>query len=158
MEAGASGREAILLVEDDPIVALAARHALEDMGFHVTTAPHGAAALHHVRSAHSASSSSALAAPCPAGAAPETPQHCGPFMLAIVDVGLPDMSGTKVVQALRDLAPTLPIIIASGHAWAELEEEFSNLSAIFRLDKPYSGASLRNALCSMGIQPPHPEA
>ncbi|MGE4373347.1 MAG: response regulator [Xanthobacter sp.] len=171
MEAGPSGRDAILLVEDEPIVALAARHALEDMGFHVATASHGAAALHHARSALGGSPAvqagnapagsttpQALpeAAPLPA-ASLSTPLSCS-LLLAIVDVGLPDMSGIAVAQALRELAPKLPIIIASGHAWEELEEELSSLSAIFRLDKPYSGASLRNALCRLGIAFPQPES
>ncbi len=125
------GLGAVLLVEDDPIVALVARQILEEYGFSVTVAPNGETALGHVR-------------------APLASKITG-FALAMVDVGLPDISGVTVARTLRDLLPALPIIIASGHALDELEQELEGIDTLTLLGKPYDGASLLGALSSMGF-------
>lgn len=123
----------ILLVEDEPIVALVAQQVLEELGFHVTVAPHGEAALSHARSAFTGRADAPV------------------FVLAVIDVGLPDISGVMVVHQIRDMAPALPIIIASGHAVDELELEFRSFEALTLLCKPYDGASLQHALGRMGF-------
>lgn len=38
----------------------------------------------------------------------------GKFDVAIVDLFMPDMDGLKVVEAIRQIDPGLPIIVASG--------------------------------------------
>ncbi|MGQ3672940.1 response regulator [Xanthobacter sp. TB0136] len=122
---------AVLLVEDEPVVAMVARQVLEEYGFTVTVAPHGEAALSCARTAFSS--------------VPEA------FVLAMVDVGLPDMPGLVVVNSLRELAPALPIIIASGHARDELEEAFSAVPSLAFLGKPYDGAGLQHVLRGIGF-------
>lgn len=69
----------------------------------------------------------------------------------MIDVGLPDISGVMVAHQIRSMAPSLPIIIASGHAADELERELQGVETLFMLGKPYDGASLQNALSTMGF-------
>ncbi len=127
------GLGTVLLVEDEPIVALVAQQVLEEHGFHVTVAPHGEAALSQARTAFTKQNAPSV------------------FVLAVIDVGLPDISGVMVAHQIRSMAPSLPIIIASGHAADELEQEFQNFETIALLSKPYDGASLQNALRAIGF-------
>lgn len=127
-----------LLVEDEPFVALAARQILEDHGFEVAGVTHGAAALAHLRSALNG----ATAVP----------------VLAVVDVGLPDISGDDLVRELMALAPELPVIIATGYGTETVERAFAGQPHIAFLDKPYDGATLRAALLRLGFAVEEEEA
>lgn len=126
------GRGTVLLVEDEPIVALLAREILEEHGFQVTVASHGRVALSHAR------------------AAPERP-HTAAIVLAVVDLGLPDMGGGDVVRELRQITPDLSIIIATGYDTAELESEFGAMTRLVLLSKPYNSAALRDAMRTLGF-------
>ncbi len=79
------------MVEDDPEAALFAVHVLAKRGqFEVTHTPDPAVALR-------------LAA-------------AGGFDLVLTDVDMPGMSGLELLDALRRIAPTLPIAVLTGHA------------------------------------------
>lgn len=121
-------RGMVLLVEDEPFVALVARQILEDHGFEVSVVSHGQAALDFARA--------------PAG---------NRVVLAVVDVGLPDMRGDAVVRALAEVRPDLPVIIATGYGTSDLEGEFGASPRIALMGKPYDGATLRQALRRLGF-------
>ncbi|GGF64940.1 hypothetical protein GCM10007301_25900 [Azorhizobium oxalatiphilum] len=120
-------RGTALLVEDEPFVAMVARQILEDEGFEVEVASTGGGALSYMdRDGH------ALA-------------------MAVVDLGLPDMSGNELVQRLLSLRADLPIMIASGHGKAELQSLFGRNERMALLPKPYDVAMLRRALEELGF-------
>lgn len=127
-----AGRGTILLVEDEPFVALLAQQVLEDHGFTVVVTGQGRAALDHVK------------------AAPEP----GSLVLALVDIGLPDIGGDEVVRALRRLRPALPVVIATGYATEEIEAEFAAADGVVVIRKPYDVAMLRTTLRRLGIEMP----
>lgn len=118
-----------LLVEDDALVALLAQELLADAGFAVMLAPTGHAGV------------TALGAP-DAG-----------FTLAMVDMGLPDISGDVVVARLREIAPDLPVIIATGYSSGEIDDLFAKTPKVVVLHKPYNGALLSTALRTLGFAP-----
>jgi len=128
-------RGPVLLVEDDPFVALVAQQILEDHGFTVTVAGQGRTAVFEARAA----------AAGPEGRA---------FVLAVVDLGLPDIGGDEVVRALRAGAPELPVIIATGYDTNELQGEFGAAPRLTLLSKPYNGETLRAALRGLGFDVP----
>ena len=81
----------ILVVEDDPEAALFAVHVLAKRGqFEVTHTPDPAVALR-------------LAA-------------AGGFDLVLTDMDMPGMSGLELLDALRRIAPALPVAVLTGHA------------------------------------------
>lgn len=127
-----AGRGTILLVEDEPFVALVAQQVLEDHGFAVVVAAHGRAALDHVEGAGG-----------PDG-----------LVLAVVDMGLPDMGGDAVVRGLRQLLPALPVIVATGYATDEVEAEFTGIADVAVIRKPYDVRTLRTTLRRFGIEVP----
>jgi DNA-binding NtrC family response regulator len=55
------------------------------------------------------------------------------FDVVISDVGMPDMSGVELLEALRELDPDLPVVLTSG--WPEAS---TSLDAFAYLEKPVS--------------------
>src|SRR3954470_19733811 len=97
MSDGRSPRKA-LLVEDEALVAMIAEDYLGAIGFDPLCVDTAAGAL------------DALAN--------------GGLSLAVIDVGLPDMRGDDLAARVRQLAPDLPIVLASGFDSAELRQRF----------------------------------
>jgi len=108
-----------LLVEDEVLVAMVAIDALDDLGFRVLEASSAARALELAKA------------------------HEDGIAFAMVDLGLPDRPGEELVCELRDLYPTLPIIIASGKG---ADERVRSLANIALVTKPYNFEDLRAAI------------
>jgi DNA-binding NarL/FixJ family response regulator len=70
--------------------------------------------------------------------------------LAVLDLGLPDRSGDALVRELRELAPDLPILLASGQDDAALRRRFAAERQIGILQKPYTNEALRAAIAELG--------
>ncbi|MEP9376476.1 response regulator [Aquabacter sp. CN5-332] len=120
-------RGLLLLVEDEPFVAMVARQILEDEGFEVNVAGNAAAGLSYAEAKGPA------------------------LMAAVVDLGLPDMRGDELVGRLRALREDLPILVASGYGTAELQTLFAQDTRIALVGKPYDSATLRQALGTLGF-------
>jgi len=72
--------------------------------------------------------------------------------LVILDIGLPDISGTEVFAELRHLHPRLPILFATGHA-GDLEGQLGTLTGpVGSLLKPFSLASLTAAVHALDVR------
>ncbi len=92
-QAGPSGTERILLVEDDPGVRELAYQVLRDRGYEVVRATDGEEAL------------SVLAA-----------RRAEPFDLLVTDVIMPRLGGVELADGLAQEQPELPILFTSGYA------------------------------------------
>jgi PAS domain S-box-containing protein len=84
------GREHILFVDDDDIVAALARQGLQALGYRVTPKTLGAEALELFR---------------------ERPES---FDLLMADLDLPDLSGTQLTHRMQLIRPDLPVIFIAG--------------------------------------------
>jgi two-component system cell cycle sensor histidine kinase/response regulator CckA len=116
------GQLTVLIVEDDPHVAAGLRLALETEGVIV----------HHV-----STGSGALRA-------------IGSFVLdaAIIDVGLPDMDGTKVFeQGIK--GRKIPVIFSTGHADQARIAPYLTDRSVAYLRKPYSISVLLDTLAGV---------
>jgi DNA-binding response OmpR family regulator len=71
--------------------------------------------------------------------------------VAIVDVGLPDAKGDDLVRELTAMYASLPIIVASGYDLATLRERLRHLDRIGYLAKPYTLATLKDCLKTLGV-------
>lgn len=116
-----SDRGRVLLVEDDPLVSLLAGELIAEAGFAVVPATSGGVALAELAKG-------------------------GAFVLAVVDLGLPDMDGEVLVRRLRADVPHLPIIVATGYGPAEVEGLFAHIPGVSLMHKPYDSATLRALL------------
>ena len=73
---------------------------------------------------------------CATGARGLEEAAAGSFALAVLDIGLPDMSGLAVLEQLRALHPALPVIIITAHGNLENAMAAKQLGAAAYLVKP----------------------
>ncbi len=102
--------ETVLLVEDEPQVRLFAQRVLTRAGYRVEIADHGAQALKRLETVS------------------ELPA------LALIDLGLPGMTGSDLASQLQARFPHLPLLITSGEAYGAQEA----VGPIRFLPKPFS--------------------
>ena len=86
-----NNRKHVLLVEDDDVVRFLTVEILEEFGYRVQACGEAGGALDVLRSD----------APCD---------------LLMTDVGLPGLGGRELVEAARELRPSLPVLFASGYS------------------------------------------
>ncbi|MCP4340524.1 MAG: PAS domain S-box protein [Desulfobulbaceae bacterium] len=112
----------VLVVEDEPIVCDMAAAMLTNMGMTVLKAKDGLEAIEVFR------------------------QHKGTICCVLCDLTMPRMDGWETLAALRQLAPGIPFILASGYDQAHvMVGDHREWPQIF-LSKPYKMAKLKNAL------------
>ena len=102
----------ILVVDDEPTVLRALRVALEAQDYVVTAVLSGEDALSRITN--------------------------GAFDLVLLDLGLPGISGFDVIQRVRLLFPTLPIIVLSAQGEDAAKVEALDLGADDYVAKPFS--------------------
>ena len=98
----------ILIVDDDPLIAMSTVDMLEDLGHKVIEANSGAKALEIMKDGKA-------------------------IDLLITDYSMPKMTGAQLAKAARELRPGLPILMATG--FAELQPGMD--IDLPRLAKPY---------------------
>ena len=117
----------ILIVEDEVLIQILASDYLEEAGFNVDTAGSAAEAMNKL-------------ALIPGG-----------VDAAIVDMGLPDRKGDALIQEMRTMHPTLPVVVATGQETESTREAFKGVPNIAFVQKPYSAAGLLGALRALGV-------
>lgn len=106
-------KQHILVVEDEPHLAVGIRYNLEAAGFRVTTAGDGPAALKAIE------------------AAPDDVD------LVILDLMLPGMSGYAVCESIRRAGNAVPILILSARTLSEDRTRGFDVGANQYLSKPF---------------------
>jgi signal transduction histidine kinase/ActR/RegA family two-component response regulator len=116
------GGDTVLLVEDETMVREMASTILKRLGLTVLEAKDGIEAIEVFQ---------------------RQPDkiHC-----VLCDLTMPRMNGWETIAALHELAPDLPVILASGYDKAEVMSEDHSLLPKLFLSKPYSLKELREAL------------
>jgi PAS domain S-box-containing protein len=112
----------VLVVDDDARVRQAATTVLGQLGFRVLTAVDGADGLLQL-----------------AG-------HAGELHLVVLDVQMPRMGGEAFYVRMRELLPSVPVLIASGHLKASPGSEPARFADLPHLLKPFSQADFVRAL------------
>ena len=102
--------ERVLLVDDEAEFVEALSIRLENRGLVVDTAANGSAAIDRVRD--------------------------GTFDAIVLDLAMPGMNGIETLEALKDLAPNLQIILLTGHGNLESGIQAMKLGAMDFLEKP----------------------
>lgn len=64
----------------------------------------------------------------------------------ITDVRMPGMSGVELLRELKRLAPTLPVIVMTGHGDVPLAVEAMKLGAFDFIEKPFDDDTLLNSV------------
>jgi DNA-binding response OmpR family regulator len=127
--AGAAGthHSRVLVVEDEPLLQMLLADILEEGGFTVEVAGSAAEAMDKLRLAS------------------------GGIAAAILDIGLPDRDGDALLGDLRELYPTLGVIIATGRDTSELRARFRSDRNVLVVGKPYAPDDLMDALRNLQV-------
>jgi CheY-like chemotaxis protein len=120
MLGGAARPCRILVVDDDPLVTESTSAMLEDLGHAVIEALSGARALDMLR----------------LGAKVD---------VVITDHAMPAMTGTELARQIRQIWPSLPIILATGYAELPNGED----PGLPRLSKPYVQEELASQIAKV---------
>ncbi len=120
--AGWTGQGRVLLVDDEPWVREVGGEMLQHLGFEPTLAGGGRSAIELFRG---------------------TPDA---FVLAIVDLTMPDLGGLEVVRELLRIRPGTPLLLASGYSEEEGTEMLAAEGARGFLAKPFSLEELRRRI------------
>ncbi len=103
--------ERVAYVDDDDVVRLMVQRVLERTGFVVTSYADPLALLSDVRAR----------------------SDC--YDLLVTDFSMPGMDGLQLARAVRGVCPTIPIILATGHAWPDLVQAVDALGGAQILHK-----------------------
>jgi PAS domain S-box-containing protein len=110
----ANRRATILVVDDDPLIAMSTVGMLEDLGHTVIEAGSGERALEIIEQGHD-------------------------IDLLMTDQAMPGMTGIQLAEIVRVKRPGLPVLLATGYA----DLPASKLANLPRLSKPYRQAQLQ---------------
>jgi CheY-like chemotaxis protein len=115
----------VLVVDDEPAVALAIKTALKFCGYLVTAVPDAQSALDDIQA------------------------HPSRFQVVLSDHNMPGLGGLGLVQALRVIGFGGRIVILSGYLTRDNEEQYRDLGVDQILAKPFNLDRLRQALHSV---------
>ncbi|MEN1831863.1 response regulator [Pseudomonas lijiangensis] len=120
-----AGGETILVVDDEPAVRALMSEVLEEQGYNVLEAEHGAAALVILQSRVT-------------------------IDLLITDVGLPGgMNGRQVADAARTMRPDLKVLFVTGYAENAALEQDTLEPGMHVLTKPFAITTLSNRITEL---------
>jgi signal transduction histidine kinase/ActR/RegA family two-component response regulator len=106
-------RPQVLLVDDDETVRTAVGDMLRGAAYAVTLAGSGLEGIAKVR------------------------EHEGPYDLVITDLGMPDVPGWEVVEAVKQVDGTTPVVILSGFDRARATRRARELGVDLVISKPF---------------------
>ena len=108
-----SGTETILLVDDEDLVRQIGERILTKSGYSVLTARNGRGALDIYK------------------------QHQPDIALVILDLIMPEMSGSECLRELAKIDPQVRVIVSSGHSDSEDPREVPQEFVRALVKKPY---------------------
>ena len=134
-EHGMTAGTRILVIDDDAAALEVTRRMLESRGFEAITASSGAEGLAKWIS------------------------HRGSIQLLLVDMQMPDMSGTELLWQIREQDPELRVLVCSGFCAEDAVSDLKGLQIDGFIAKPYGPKELANAVYdALGGQLPQPDA
>lgn len=113
----------ILIVDDEPNVRLVFRTALESVGYVLSMAEDGRAALEELRRA--------------------------PADLVLLDLQMPVMDGMETLRQMREAGMSVPVVIVTAHGSVPHAVEAMKHGAIDFVSKPLSPDSLRHVVADV---------
>jgi CheY-like chemotaxis protein len=114
--------QAVLLVDDEKMVLEVGKAILQRLGHAVITADSGEAAVAQLR------------------------RQKNTIACVVLDLTMPGMDGKETFRQLRNVAPDLPVIIASGLSADQVAGQFEGSARTAVIQKPYQVANLSETI------------
>ena len=112
------GRGRVLVVDDEAIVLRAVSRLLQSLGYEVTTAVSGKAAIDFFEEEHTQ------------------------IDLVLLDLSMPRMDGLRCLSRLRQIEPAVCVVICTGNVDSDVTETIFNTGAAGVLLKPFDRTEL----------------
>ncbi|GMV13777.1 MAG: hypothetical protein AMXMBFR56_20010 [Polyangiaceae bacterium] len=112
----------VLVVDDEPAIRNVSRRLLEQSGFRVLTAEDGRSGLATLRAERAR------------------------IEVVILDLTMGDLSGVEVLRELEQIAPGLPVVLASGYSADDVAAELRERPRVVFLPKPFTLEALLDAI------------
>jgi PAS domain S-box-containing protein len=109
-----TGRERVLIVDDEPSVATFMANALSRHGYHTSTFTSAEAALEHLKDGSEV------------------------YDLVITDMTMPRLSGEDLLREVHRMRPELPVVICTGYSASMTQDRALAIGAAGYLTKPLS--------------------
>ena len=119
------GHECILLAEDEEVIREMAQIGLESKGYKVFSAPDGASALSTYR------------------------ERQKDIDVVIVDMVMPQMSGSELFARMKEINPEVRVIVSSGYSHDQEGQRMLRHGCLGYLQKPYNIESLNHLVRSV---------
>ncbi len=119
------GEGTILLVDDELIIRESAKAMLEECGYSLHTEADGVAGVEWYKT------------------------HYQDINLVILDMVMPKMSGRDAYLAMREINPSVKVLLASGFRHDERVDEILKLGVAGFIQKPYTLERISHAVCEM---------
>jgi PAS domain S-box-containing protein len=113
-----NGAGTILVVDDEAVVRITAKHTLERYGYHIMLANDGVAAL---------------------DAYSESPDLIG---MVLLDLTMPLMNGEETLRRLQTINPRVRVLLSSGYNEVEAVQRFAGKGLAGFIQKPYTASAL----------------
>ena len=123
-ERAVRGRETVLVIDDEAVVRGVAKAALTRSGYQPLIAETGEQALEHIR---------------------QNPL----ISVVLLDMSMPGLSGRQLLEAVKKLRPSLPVVICSGYSADEVHRQFFGLEIADVLQKPFTSNQLNTQVRSV---------
>lgn len=118
----------VLVVEDEGLIAILLKEVLADLGLEPNVFTEGEPAIASLRAT--------------------------PYSAAILDLGLPDIDGNKIVNELLARDPMFRIVLTTGRDPQEVEERYAAAPRVRVLSKPFDIGMLEDELAQLDIVKP----
>ncbi len=116
----------ILLVDDDEVVRESLSFCLQQEGYQVTEAQDGLEALEKIKLSH--------------------------YHIVILDLKMPDLDGTKVLQKINEIDEEANVIILTGHPSLESAVSTMKLGAVDYCTKPFNIEDIKRLVREIAIK------
>lgn len=110
----------IIVIDDDDVIRLACEMTLKQEGYLIETAENGRIGIEKVKS--------------------------GAFDLILLDLMMPEMSGTEVIETIRSFDQHIVIVVITGFATIESAVETLKKGVYDYIPKPFTPEELRNVV------------
>ncbi|WP_169829288.1 hybrid sensor histidine kinase/response regulator [Lacunisphaera limnophila] len=114
--------ELVAIVDDEDLVRSFAQISLERAGYRVVAFDRASACLEEIRG------------------------RIGDFAVLLTDQTMPGMNGMELVTEIRNLAPSLPVIIMSGYYSRIAPEMLQQMGYVSLISKPFTNEELAHAV------------
>ena len=78
-------------------------------------------------------------------------QNVNSYQAIILDYNLQGMSCEEILKAIREISPTIKVIISTGYSAEEKKEQLSAMGIAGVLQKPFTINQLQDVMIQMGI-------